>query len=173
MKDRHLLIFRYKSAGAFYDENIRAIPPGYEIRLWKPTWKNFIPPKKGPKYFAYWIFHMVGVFRNRNYCALSVHDQSRIVSSLLVVPAHFKWPFMGKDDLQITYVMTDQQYRGQGIGKAAIKFSMLSCQGKTMWYVTDEDNYPSVNLCKQTGFHFYAHGLKYSLLGIVSATSAH
>jgi RimJ/RimL family protein N-acetyltransferase len=75
-----------------------------------------------------------------------------------MVPAYYKWSFMNKNDLQFTYVLTHPAYRGKGIAEKAIRYgiSKMNKPERCFWYVTDEGNSSSINLCSKIGFeHFY------------------
>lgn len=126
----------------------------FSIHWWRPGLNNFIPPGKGKKYFAYWLFHYLGIFRNKDYGAVLVKDKGELIASLLVVPAHFKWPFMAADDLQFTYVLTSPEFRGKGIGGQMLHFAIKEFQkpGRTFWYVTDTGNISSQRLAEKRGF---------------------
>jgi len=141
----------------------------YTVKIWKPGFNNFIPPGKGRKYFIYWLFHYLHIFKNRGYSALLVYENDLLIASMLIVPPHFKWPFMAKDDLQFTYVMTDPEYRGKGIGEIMLRCAIREFYKKdrTFWYVTDKTNVPSVKLCEKVGFTFYNYGFRSGILKIL------
>jgi ribosomal protein S18 acetylase RimI-like enzyme len=126
--------------------------------LWKPSLKHFIPQGKSKKYLVYWLFHFLHVFKNRDYSALLIYEKDKLISSLLMVPAYYKWPFMNKNDLQFTYVLTHSSYRGKGIAEKAIRYgiSKMTLPGRCFWYVTDSGNTSSINLCTKLGFEYYS-----------------
>lgn len=136
------------------------IPKHLSLHWWRPGLKHFIPPGKGKKYFAYWLFHYFHIFKNRDYSALFVKKGDLIVGSMLIVPAHFKWPFMGKKDLQFTYVKTSPEFRGQGIGSLMLQACLqkFKKKGRTFWYVTNKENVVSQRLCEKVGFKFAGPG---------------
>lgn len=127
----------------------------FKIVFWKPSFTNFIPESYPTKYFIYWFFHFLRIFKNRNYSAILIYHKGKVVSCILAIPAYFKWPFMGKNDVQIAYVITDTEYRGQGLAAVAIEnaFKELSSTTvKDVWYVTSFDNKSSQRLCTKLGF---------------------
>jgi RimJ/RimL family protein N-acetyltransferase len=168
-----LQIYNLKSSSADFPEGKVTLPPGYEIRFWKPTWRNFIPPKKDRKYLLYWLFHQSGLFKNKSYSGLFVYHDQQIVCSLLIVPAHYKWPFMGKHDVQFTYVMTHRAHRGKGIAAEAIKHALgvMKAEGRTFWYVTESGNEASVKLCTRLKFRLFGYADSGSFLKVVNVTS--
>lgn len=98
-----------------------------------------------------------------------VYDEAKLVSSLLVVPAHYKWPFMGNNDVQLTYVLTHPDYRGGGLAETAIRFAIgkVGAQGRYFWYVTDTLNQASMRLCKKIGFEFYCYAQRHGWLRVI------
>lgn len=145
---------------------------GYHMVLWKPSAGSFIPPGKSKKYYIYWLFHLLGIFKNKDYAALLVYDQQQLITSLLIVPAYYKWPFMDKDDLQFTYVMTHPDYRGKGIAEEAIRYALgsLKKEGRDFWYITDTANTASIKLCTKTGFHLFGNAQRKGLLKTLRIT---
>lgn len=152
------LLFRAKFSNTDNGDHIR--PDGYSVKIWMPSLSNFAPPGKGRKYILFWIFHYLHIFRNRDYSAIFVYENETIIASLLVVPAYFKWPFMKKNDLQITYVMTTPEYRGKGIGEIMLRTTIqrFKTENRYFWYVTDTDNPASIKLSGKVGFEFWAYG---------------
>jgi ribosomal protein S18 acetylase RimI-like enzyme len=118
------LIFKTKSD--YISKSNISLPVGFKIIVWKPSLLNFIPPWQGKKYIIYWLFHFLHIFRNKEYSAILIYHDSVLAASLLIVPSHFKWPFMKKDDVQFTFVMTSPSYRGRGIGEQMLRFAIKS-----------------------------------------------
>lgn len=145
------------------------IPVGYSTKIWVPSLSNFIPPGKGKKYIFFWIFHYLHIFRNRDYSAFFIYENDINIASLLIVPAYFKWPFMEKNDVQITYVMTKPEYRGKGIGTIMLQavIQRLKMDKRNFWYVTDTDNHASAGLSAKVGFEFWAYGKSRGFLRIL------
>lgn len=162
---RRIVIYKkehYKKSKDYF------LPDAFTYKIWRPGISNYIPPDKSFKYILYWLFHYIRIFNNQDYSSLLVYHNEKIISSLLIVPAYFKWKFMNKNDIQFTYVITSTDYRGQGIAAAAIKIAMseLSKNNRSFWYVTDTKNYSSIKLCTKLGFEFVGYGKKYSLKSI-------
>ena len=141
----------------------------YDVSIWKPSLVNIYPPNKNFRYVIYWLFHWLKVFRNKRYASGMILDGEKMVSSLLVVPTHFKWPFMGKDDVQFTYVMTNSEYRGRGLAKKMIQImiSELNHDVDSFWYVTDTENKASISVAEKLGFEFVGYAERKGLLRIL------
>jgi len=134
----------------------------YNVKIWRPSLLKIIPKNRSLKYIFYWLAHYSGVFRNKNYSAVLVYKENKLISSTIVVPAYFKWPFMGKDDVQYTYSITDKEYRGKGINtmlKLYIRYIFLKEGGK-VWGVVDPHNLSSIKVLKKTGLNFYCTGYR-------------
>ena len=131
--------------------------------------KSFIPPNKSIKYIFYWFFHYLHIFKNRDYSALLVYEEKNLIASMLIVPAHFKWPFMKSDDLQFTYVLTAPMFRGKGIGEMMLRRAIREYQrnNREFWYVTDKNNYASIRLCSKAGFEFWSDARRHGILNVL------
>ena len=146
--NKSIIIFKTK-----HIEKINISDKYLEYKIWKPSLINIKPPDKKIKYIFYWIFHYLGVFKNKNYCSVIVLHGKIIVASLLVVPTHFKWPFMSKNDIQFTYVLTNNRYRGKGLAGQMIYFASKKLKNiDTYWYITDNLNDSSIKVAIKAGF---------------------
>ena len=145
----------------------------YLIKIWRPSLVNIIPPKKSRKYLFYWLFHYLIIFKNRDYSALLIYDNEVLIGSMLIVPAHFKWPFMAKNDLQFTYVMTARDYRGKGIGELMLRTAIQEFKNekRIFWYITDTENHASLRLCSKVGFEFWSYAKRYGFMKILREVS--
>lgn len=155
---------------AAIDLNTSGLNSEYKIVFWKPGITTFVPESYPKKYFLYWFFHYFGFFKNRNYSAVLIYHNSKVVSCILVIPAYFKWPFMNKKDVQIAYVITDKEYRGKGLAAKAILNSIKKLEStdvENIWYVTSEDNHSSIKLCTKLGFKPMGYGARKYILKFI------
>lgn len=141
-------------------------------KTWVPGINAFIPPGKGMRYLIYWFFHYLHIFKNKGYSASLILENEKLIASLLIVPSYFKWPFMLKQDVQFTYVMTDPGHRGKGIGEMMIRETIRNLKDITgsIWYITDTDNTASIRLCTKVGFKFVSNARSGKYLRILSLT---
>lgn len=68
---------------------------------------------------------------------------------------------MAKKDVQIAYVITDENYRGKGLAAVAIENAikqLSSTDTKDVWYITSSDNTSSQRLCTKLGFEAVGNG---------------
>lgn len=158
------VIYKLKAANNNHEKLI-----DFDVSIWRPSLLNVYPPNKSFKYSIYWLFHWLKVFRNKSYSSCIGYDKGKIIASLLVVPAHFKWPFMAKNDVQFTYVMTSSDYRGKGLAKNMIQVMIaeLSDSVDVFWYVTDTENIASIRVAEKLGFEFVGYGERKGMLKIL------
>lgn len=139
-------------------------PIPYKIEHWKPGLFSGFRMKRFPfKYNLFWFFHFLGIFSNSKYAAISIRNGQDIVAALLIVPTFYKWQFMKKHDVQLTYVVTHKEYRGKGMGKYLLSYAneMLRKAPKgDVWYVTDSSNIASQRLAASSGFILEGIGIK-------------
>lgn len=126
-------------------------PTKIQLVRWRPSLGSLQPPRKPGKYALYSLFHYSGVFGSSLFQQVTATIDGQTVGSLLIVPAYFKYAFMARSDVQITYVMVDPVYRGQGIGLQMMYDAMRDIRSG-IWYVTDESNLPSISLATKAGF---------------------
>jgi len=136
---------------------ISKIPEGYSVQIWRPSLFKLKPPGKPLKYLIFSFASVLKLLSNRNFFQISVYNQSTLVSSLLVVPKIYKFPYMNKKDIQFIYVMTNYEYRGKSIAAATILESTryLIDTVESFWYVTSEDNIASLKLAEKLGFKIH------------------
>jgi SAM-dependent methyltransferase len=93
----------------------------------------------------------------------------------VVTVKSFKYPFMGEDDLQIGMISTENEFRRRGLAAYTINEILKRYEkpGRTIWYVTHEDNVASRNLAEKVGFSEYSKAIRKGtfLLGIYEAVA--
>lgn len=145
------------------------LPPGYDYRFWRPTLLDLAPPTLGRKFSAWSLMHFFGIFRNRDFCLLLITDPDKnIVHRSCIVPAYFRWPFMSREDLQISSTWTDIDQRGKGLATKALAYAVeaMAKPGRVFWYTTREENAASVAVCVKAGFAFAGHASRVSCMGL-------
>ena len=123
-------------------------------KIWRPSAFSWLPVMRPIKYVLYTAFHYARVFKNRDYCAIFVGQGQEICASMLIVPAHFKWPFMASTDLQFIYGVTFSSARGKGWGTFMISegLRLAAKEGRNIWAVISEENVPSQRMVEKNGF---------------------
>ena len=124
------------------------------VSFWKPTIFNLKPPSKPFKYVFLSILALTGIINRDFFFQTEFMIDGSTVSSCLCVPKFFKWPYMGKKDVQIMYVVTTKKNRGKGFAQRLLRatLSQLKQLNGKIWYVTDIDNLASISTAKKLGF---------------------
>lgn len=142
---------------------------GYSCVLWRPSGLNVAPAGLPIKTFgAWWLFHHLRIFSNRDYWVLLIFRDSSLVHQSVLTPRYFRFPFMGKDDLQIGNTWTDAGHRGRGLAGFAIRhlIEMFRAPGRRFWYVVERDNSASMSAVKKAGFKKFGEGERTRRLGL-------
>jgi GNAT superfamily N-acetyltransferase len=156
----------YRLLGTQYPITIK--PAGVYAYLWKPSFSSVHPPDLDG-IFRYWgIAYLLKLFGNHDYRVLYLLSGSRVVHRSVVMPRYFRWPFMNRDDLQVSSTWTDPLYRGRGYATYALIMitQLFSKPGRSIWYVTRDNNIPSVKVCLSAGFQLYNYAERKNFLGI-------
>lgn len=140
----------------------------YTSVLWRPSIGSLVP--RGIPRFpfaAWWFFHYLRVFHNRDYAIFVVYDGDKTIHRSCVFPGYFRFPFMAKDDLQIGDTWTLPECRGQGVASFAIRAIASACQRprRTFWYVVDQDNLASIHAVEKAGFVKVGEGIRTKRFG--------
>lgn len=164
--NRRFLFFRQDMDGA---GEVPSLPEGLTISAWHPSLNN-IPPRglQGKVFWVWWIFHVLHVFRTRNFSVVMIADGSRIVHRSGVFPAFFRFPFMQRDELQVGETWTDPAYRGKGLALAALRFAQREYAGnaRRMWYIVEDVNVASIRVIQKAGFALIGSGARRNRLGV-------
>lgn len=134
---------------------------------WTPSITSIIPKGKPKSYFIYSLFLFFRIFKNKKYYSFHSLDGHEISSSFLVLPAHYRWPFMQLNSIQFTYVVTKKEYRGRGLAWVGIyqAYLQLKNQGiEYFWYITDSENIASQKLAKKMGFNLVGSASRKDML---------
>lgn len=140
---------------------------GFEI--WKPRIYRISP--KGlffPALLVWWVFHYCRIFRTLDYRIFLIYFKNKKVAHYSVVlPKHFRTPFMDKNDLQIGPVGTDKNHRRRGLASYAIQriLNFYKTKNSKFWYVVREENEGSRKLIEKIGFIKCGEGIKKKRFG--------
>jgi len=145
-----VLIYRHDGSG------IERTKPRVSANLivWRPSIRSLKPRDTPWRYVAFSFFHWLKIFGNSDYCSMSVEENGELRASMLVVPSLFRWPFMERNDVQLTYVITKASSRSQGWASYLLSQSIcrLARKDRSIWYVTDTSNVASQKLADKSGF---------------------
>jgi RimJ/RimL family protein N-acetyltransferase len=145
------------------------LPPGFTLELWRPGRLRLRPRGLPALPFLVWgWWHALRVFRSRDYAIVLIFEGEALVHRTCLLPAHFRFPFMGPGDLQTAGIWTHPDRRGAGLGLVALREILRRCEdpSRTLWYMVREDNLPSIRLAEKAGFHRWGRGGKRAWLGL-------
>jgi RimJ/RimL family protein N-acetyltransferase len=139
--------------------------------LWKPSLGRIRP--KGiqsglPRLRARWLMHYLHLFATREYSIFLIRRGERPVHHSLVQPKYFRVPALARDDLEITSTWTEPEFRGRGLAAFAIQeiVRRLGSPGRHFWYLTRENNLPSIRAAEKGGLVRFAEGKRTRRLGL-------
>lgn len=146
-----------------------SLEEGYTWDIWKPSFGQIVP--KGIPlipFGAWWILHHARIFSNREYGLFLIRHSGAIVHRSVVTPGYFRFPFMGKEDLQIADTWTSLDHRGKGFAVFAIRkiVSEYARQGRRIWYIVDNNNLPSIKAAERAGLLRYGEGTRTKRFGV-------
>jgi len=162
-------IFYLHSPGGIVSES--DLPNGYYFKIWRPSIFGFSPKGLSKFPFSIWsIMHYLKLFSNDNYRIFLVYHDKKIIHYSVVLPKHFKYPFMTNSDIQIGPIWTDTEHRRKGIATFTVRKILETYKTKKgrFWYITREENIPSKEFIESLGFSKHGIGYKKSRLGIRS-----
>ncbi|MEO0529248.1 MAG: GNAT family protein [Planctomycetota bacterium] len=133
----------------------------YQLSIWRPRLTNAFPTGMRRKaMLAWWAMHHAHGFANRDYAVVTIHNGERLVHHTCVFPGYFRFPFMGRDDLQFGDIWTDPDSRGRGLAGTALAAAMseFGSAGRRFWYLTETANHASQRVATKAGFEFVGEG---------------
>ncbi|MDD8020930.1 MAG: GNAT family protein [Acidobacteriota bacterium] len=166
MRDR---LFRiYKKRPSEISPVTNFMDKSFEYEMWWPSFFKVFPDRFfRAKLIIWYIFYVLRIFKSNYYGIYLVRYNKKIIHHTFIFPAFFRFPFMGKNDLQIGDVWTDPSFRGRGIASLAIMsvLSRFSKEGKIFWYVVEDTNKSSIKVVEKLGFQLVGYGKKFSRWG--------
>ncbi len=158
-----------------YDKNriVESQVLDLETITWKPSFRNIYHNRLPKKYILWWFFHYLSVFENNQFEILFFYNQGELAHFFCIVPKYYRWSFMKKKDVQLTYVVTEKNYQGKGIAFKCISNSLIKRKViGDIWYVTDSENIASQKLAEKLGFKLQGTGIRKSyLFGLIKILS--
>jgi RimJ/RimL family protein N-acetyltransferase len=147
----------------------RPLPPGLVLAFWRPERLRLRPGGFPARPFLLWgWWHALGVFRSRGYAIALLFEDGALVHRTCLLPAHYRFPFMGPGDLQAAGLWTRPDRRGAGLGLLALGEACRRCADPagTLWYMAREDNRASIRLAGKAGFTPWGRGRKRAWPGL-------
>lgn len=149
-------------------QELSPLNENYEVVIWRPSLLNIKPKELGwIPFFVWWILHVFRIFANRRYALLLIYKNKSLIHHSCIFPKYNRFPFMDKADLQVGDTWTAPEERGKGLAAHALSIILKEYANDTrVWYLTEENNQPSIKVAEKCGFHLYAKGQRCKYLGI-------
>jgi GNAT superfamily N-acetyltransferase len=146
------------------------LPGGYVWKIWHPGIAKILPAGVPLLPFGvWWIFYILAIFRNNGYGIFLIYNGRDLVHRSVIFPKYFRFPFMRQGDLQIGDTWTNFEHRSRGLGSYALQQIIRSEAriGRRFWYLTEEDNKPSIHVATNAGFYRFGRGARFTRLGLL------
>ena len=163
MRDQKIYLFYRFDFDAGHRLKDVFIDKKYSTVLWKPTLLKIIPAGlKWIPFSIWWVMNNLYMFSNKDYGLYLIYDEEILIHRSVIMPRYFRFPFMGKKDLQIGDTWTMPEYRGEGLAPFAVQgvVKSLKKSKRKFWYVVEKDNNPSIRSIKKAGFVKYGTGVR-------------
>jgi RimJ/RimL family protein N-acetyltransferase len=159
----------YRRAAEALDDGAPGWPGQCELRTWRPACDGF--PRWTPdaaENLAWFAFDRLGLFASREFEAMSVWRDGRLLHRMIVTPRWLRFPFMAEDDLQVGAIWTSPEARRLGLARAAIHEAHRrhAAPGRWFWYVADDENAASIALAEACGYRLAGEGRRTRPLGV-------
>ena len=159
----------YAATGATQLPPLPPLPDDYRVVLWRPSVLSPRPADDRRRVLlAWWVFHQLHVFANREYAQLLIYSGAELVHRSAIFPRWARFPFMGPSDLQIGDTWTRPDQRGRGLAVQAIRWTLehLARPGRTIWYIVEENNPPSIRAAERGGLRRAGRCLRTARFGL-------
>lgn len=143
---------------------------GRDTRWWHPTWRHpFFTQPFEAKLAPYTLMRWLGSFDGPDYGAVIIGKSGQMPDHVsYIFPRFARFPFMGRNDLQIGATSTRPEARGQGLALRAIRdvIARFAAPGRQFWYVSDVENTASIAVITKAGFSLVGTGRKHPRFGL-------
>ncbi|MGH7932187.1 MAG: class I SAM-dependent methyltransferase [Candidatus Binataceae bacterium] len=143
----------------------------YTWEMWRPSLISMMPPGlpvDRMKFAVRYLIHQLHLYSNRDYGALIIRHNGKLVHYSITSGRYWKTRFMGDDDIRIGHVWTGSEHRGEHMASFAIVkiAELIGRPGRKFWYVVSEDNLAPIKAAEQAGMARIAYGEWHRPLGL-------
>ena len=138
-------------------------------RVWRPAVEGFPPAgSRSLRNFVWWVFTKLNLFDGPDFAELTIWRERHLLHRLIATPRWLRFPFMGRDDVQVGDLWTAPDARRQGIASLAIAriHALYGRSAHAFWYVVEADNTASARLAEACGYRLVGKGRRTSPLGL-------
>lgn len=164
----HFLFYKYSPQSRFENHN-DIHSSALDCEIWHPSILSTVPRGLPWWPFAMWWFaHEFHVFANQDYRVCIIRQDDLIIHRTLITPKYLRFPFMANADLQVGDIWTHPQHRGRGLASKALRqiLKKYARPNRTLWYVVEENNLPSIRLAETCGFNLIGLGERVPFAGL-------
>jgi RimJ/RimL family protein N-acetyltransferase len=138
--------------------------PGFAMELWKPSFRTPWPRGASANRRLHFLFrtllHLTRMFASRDSGAMVLYEGMQLVHYSAFTPCYWRFPFLAPGDLQVGDTWTQPSYRGRGLARRALRglLKLLAQPGRSIWYVVEDVNRPSIRVAEDCGFRLAGIG---------------
>ena len=145
-----------------------ATPTPHVVKVWSPR-EDGPPPigSRRPSNWIWWLFDGLGLFSRPDFREITIWNDGRLVHRLIITPRWFRFPFMGRGDLQVGDLWTHPGMRGQGLARLALAtVRALTEPEDLLWYLVEADNTASIRLAEAACYRCVGWGRRTRAMGL-------
>ena len=136
-------------------------------QFWQPSLLRVKPVGESLWPFGvWWVAHYCRLFQGREYALLLRYENGELVHRSCIFPRFYRFPFMGRRDLQVGDVWTAPPYRSRGTAGRALKEILRRFRDRAVWYVCEESNVASIRVAESAGMRIAGFGTRTKRLGL-------
>ena len=155
-------ILYYSATGSPAQEIIEShrIDSRYRWLVWTPTLCRPLPPGLGWFFLRHCLWQVLRLLPHRKYHVLVIYDGDILAHRSFITLGWSRFPFMGRNDVQVVSSWTYEKYRRQGLATFALSRILAAYQrpDQGVWYVVHAKNAASIRVAEKCGFSLVAKG---------------
>ncbi len=162
------LYFKKSLSNIKQENNIIQFDPSFEYLIFRPTIIRLTPRGLKGKSFILWgLLSLIWRLQGKPYEVIVLYKDRQVVHYSVVLPKYYKFPFMGKRDIEIGPCWTHPD-RGRGIYPKMLnaicnRFAKFK---DNVWMFCKENNYASQRGILKAGFSLVGKGEETKPFGI-------
>lgn len=165
---RRILVYKISTSDVFAFDQWPQQVLGYRLVIYKPNIFNLYQFGTSSLVNLLWYITTLGRFS-----ILVLLDKSVVVHYSYITPKVFRFPFMGKNDVQIGPCVTHPDYRGKSIFTNVLKLipAYYAKESDLVWTYTTQDDIAAQKAFAKAGYEFYSYAdmsLKTKIVKIIS-----
>lgn len=140
--------------------------------VWRPSLMAYAPGivvAERRDFVINWVLALPQLLRGREaYCVPMLLDaDGKPLAQCIATGASSRFPFMGRQDIQIGAVYVPDSERGKGYGKLLTRLALAAFDGERHgWWICHRDNTPSIGTANSCGFELIGSAQRTKSLGI-------